>query len=80
MVEYEDALKIAKDCWSEVDYVVDQSDAFVFSKKDDCSLGGSGPVAVIKSSGECLNYLAFLDGDYDSAILNEGYIADYSPR
>lgn len=79
MIDYADALEMAKDCWSGIDYVIDQSDAFVFSKKDDCSLGGNDPVAVVKASGKCLNYLAFLDGGYDTTILREGYISDYLP-
>ncbi len=80
MITYEEALAKAKRCWSDVDYVTDQTDAYVFSKKDDFSFGGNGPVAVLKNSGECINYIAFLDGGYDSTRLTEGFIADYTPR
>lgn len=79
MIAYDVALEKARGCWPEVDYVTDQTDAYVFSKKDDFSLGGNGPVAVLKDSGECVNYVAFLDGDYDSTTVSEGYVADYVP-
>lgn len=74
MITYEEALKKARECWSEVNYFMDQTDAFVFSKKGDLSFGGNGPVAVIKESGECINYISFLDGDYDTTIVSEKYI------
>ena len=80
MITYEEALRRAKACWDEVDYVTDQTDAYVFSKKDDLSFGGNSPVAVLKSSGDCINYVAFLDGEYDTTRLSEGYVADYAPR
>lgn len=79
MITFEDALNRAKDCWDEVDYVTDQTDAYVFSKKDDLSFGGNGPVAVLKRTGECINYVAFLDGEYDTTAISEGYIAGYAP-
>ena len=74
MIIYEEALKKARECWSEVDYSMDQTDAFVFSKKGDLSFGGNGPVAVIKKTGECINYISFLDGDYDTTIVSERFI------
>ena len=36
MITYKEALKKARECWSEVDYCMDQTDAFVFSKKEIC--------------------------------------------
>lgn len=74
MITYDDALAKARECWSDVNYCLDQTDAFVFSKKDDMSFGGNAPVAVLKKSGECINYAAFLDGNYDSTIISEKYI------
>ena len=53
---------------------MDQTDAFVFSKKGDLSFGGNGPVAVVKESGECINYISFLDGDYDTTIVSERFV------
>lgn len=80
MITYEEALSKAKSCRNDIDYVTDQTDAYVFSKKNDFGFGGNSPVTVLKDSGECLNYLAFLDGDYDSTRLSEGFIASYVPR
>jgi hypothetical protein len=74
MITYEEALEKARECWDEVNFCMDQTDAFVFSKKGDMSFGGNGPVAVLKESGDCINYVAFLDGDYDSTIISEKYI------
>lgn len=74
MITYEQALKKALACSDEFNYCVERTDAFVFSKKDDMSFGGNGPVAVLKESGECINYVAFLDGDYDLTVVSEKYI------
>lgn len=74
MTTYEEALKKARVCWDEVNYCTDQTDAFVFSKKDDISIGGNGPIAVLKKIGECINYVTFLDGGYNTAIVSEKYI------
>lgn len=74
MTTYEEALKKARVCCDEVNYCTDQTDAFVFSKKDDISIGGNGPIAVLKKTGVCINYVAFLDGGYNTAIVSEKYI------
>ncbi len=58
----------------EIDYCMDQTDAFVFSKKGDSLFGGNGPVAVVKESGECINFISFLDGDYDTKIVSERFV------
>ena len=74
MITYDEALNKALQCCDEFNYFLDQTDAFVFSKKGEMSFGSVAPVAVLKDSGECINYVAFLDGDYDSTIVSEKYI------
>lgn len=74
MITYDEALKKALECCDEFNYFLDQTDAFVFSKKGEMSFGGIAPVAVLKDSGKCINYVAFLDGDYDSTVISEKYI------
>ncbi len=74
MISYTQACKKAKECWDEVDYCTEHPGAYVFSKKDDLSFGGNSPVVVLKETGECWNYTAFLDEDYDLDVISEHYI------
>ena len=77
MVGYEEALSIARGCCAEVDYVTELPGAFVFSKRDDMSFGGNGPVVVLKEDGRAVNYVSFeMDGP-DMAVVREGYIAGF---
>lgn len=74
MVDYEKALSIAKGQWEEIDYFQEQENAFIFSKKDDQSFGGSGPVVVLKDTGECLNMPAYICEGLSSPTIREGSI------
>lgn len=74
MVSYEEARGKVLACWSEVDYFEEEPDAFVFSKKDDYSFGGNGPVVVLKESGRCINMVDYCDESHDSTVLFEGHI------
>ncbi|MDO4807586.1 MAG: hypothetical protein Q4A07_10090 [Coriobacteriales bacterium] len=76
-VDFDKAVGIAKQCWDEVDYCIEYAGAYVFSVKDDMSFGGNGPVAVMKSDGRPINFVAFL---YIGAgePLREGYLKDFA--
>lgn len=74
MVAYEEAVKLAKGCWSEVDYVTEFPSAYMFSKFGDRSFGGNGPVVVLKDTGRCVNYVSFETDDPDLTVLNESCI------
>ena len=76
MIDYKRALDIARDQWDEIDYFQEQDKAFIFSKKDDRSFGGNGPVVVLKDTGECLNMPAYICEGLSSPTINEGYIKD----
>ena len=60
LLDYDDALELAKECWEEIDYFRETENAFIFSKQDDLSIGGCGPVVVLKLGGDCLNMPAYL--------------------
>lgn len=76
MVTYEEALQLATARRSDVDYCTEHEDAFVFSKMDELSFGGNGPVVVLKATGECINMPAYLVGMGATSVLREGYIKD----
>ena len=73
-ITYEEALRIAVNCWDEVDYVTEYEDAYVFSRYDDMSFGGNSPVAVMKADGRAINFVAFLDSGCAGDPIREGYI------
>lgn len=75
-VGFSEALAVAKKCWDEVDYCTEYQGAFVFSKLDDMSFGGNGPVAVLKEDGRPINYVAFI-GMGPGEQLREGYLRDF---
>ena len=60
-ITYDAAHKTAKKLWSEIDYCTEYDNAYVFSKKDDMSFGGNGPVVILKNSGEALDFTYYLD-------------------
>lgn len=74
MVSFDEARDKALECWDEIDYFEEEPDAFIFSKKDDMSFGGSGPVVVLKASGRCINMVDYCDEEHDPTIISEGYI------
>lgn len=67
------ALNKAKEYWDQVDYVCEYSDAYVFSKKDDKSLGGPGPVVVLKEDGKVIDYMAYITSGA-APLVSEGYV------
>jgi len=77
MVDFHDAMTLAKSCWSEVDYCEEYDDAYIFSKRGDMSFGGNGPVVVLKATGECINMVSYIDESVGEVqLVREGYIAD----
>ena len=77
MVSFTEAVERARGCWDQVDYVVEEPDGFIFSKKDDFSFGGNGPVVVLKNDGRCINMVDYLDEGHDTTVLREGYLSDF---
>lgn len=77
MVSYAEAVEAARKCWDQIDYVEEEPDAFIFSKKDDFSFGGNGPVVVLKDSGRCINMVNYLDEGHDATTLREGYLKEF---
>ncbi|HIT46204.1 MAG TPA: hypothetical protein IAC28_09055 [Candidatus Aphodovivens excrementavium] len=74
MVAYEEAVKLAKGCWSEVDYVTEFPSAYMFSKFGDRRFDGNGLVVVLKDTGGCFNYVSFEMDEPDLTVLNESHI------
>ncbi len=74
MVDYKKALELAKELWEEVDYCQETENAFIFSKKDDRSIGGSGPVVVLKDTGECINMVAYITEGLAMPTLKEAAV------
>lgn len=64
MVGYEEAREKALNHMSDKTFFnacQEHEHAWVFSKWDDMSIGGTGPCVVMKDTGETLNYLAAMD-------------------
>ena len=74
MVEFNEAVALAKKCWDEVDYCTETENAFIFGKYDDTDIGGCGPVVVLKETGECLNMPAYLSEGLNTPTIREGKI------
>ena len=74
MISYDEARQKAKELWNEVDYCTEYADAYVFSKKDDLSIGGNSPIAVMKKTGECMDFLYLEDKGYNLDVISERYI------
>lgn len=72
-IGFDSALSKAKEYLDQVDYVCEYSDAYVFSKKDDESLGGPGPVVVLKEDGKVINYVAYITSDA-TPLIDEGHL------
>ena len=77
MVGYREARELARKRWSEVDYATEYPDAYAFSKKNDFSFGGNGPVVVLKEDGSCVNFLYFLEeSGLDCTPVGECFISE----
>ena len=74
MVDYATALSIAKSRWNEIDYCAENENAFVFSKYGDRSIGGAEPVVVLKDTGECVGFTAYLCEGLVTPTIKEGRI------
>ena len=75
MVGYEEALKIAKSNYPEVDNFEEYEKAFVFGNSKENSFGGPSPIVIDKSSGEALMFVAAIgDGLLDDDPVREGQI------
>lgn len=73
-MSFEEAYNLAFNLRSDVDYCLEYGDAFVFTHKDDCTIGGNGPVVVLKASGDCINMVAYIEESDGSGMVKEGYI------
>jgi hypothetical protein len=78
MVTFAEAKRLALECWDEIDYVTEYPDAYSFSKLDDYRIGGNGPVVVLKATGECINFVAYLTESKDSTPLRMGPLTDFA--
>ncbi len=77
MLDFFDALKVVDEYEHVFDYCTEYSDAFVFSKMDSMTFGGGeSPAVVLKESGECINFVAYITMGHSEAI-REGYIRDW---
>lgn len=76
MINKEDAMKVAKEYWDEIDYCTEYENAYLFSKKDHMAFGGPGPVAITKSDGTMLNMTYFVDSYNAGEVVSEGYIGE----
>ena len=74
MVEHKEAVALAKERWSEVDYYEETENAFIFSKYGDTNIGGCSPVVVLKETGECINLPAYLCEGLNTPTIKEGKI------
>ena len=59
MMNFEEAKKKAKELRKDIDYCQEYEDAYIFSKKDDNSFGGQGPVVILKENGKAINMVAY---------------------
>ena len=78
MVTFKEAVSLARGCWSEVDYVTEYPEAYSLSKYGDMSIGGNGPVVVLKADGSCISFVDYLDsGDFGVTEIGAGYISEF---
>jgi hypothetical protein len=78
MVTFAEAKRIALEYWDEVDYVTEYPDAYSFSKLDDYRIGGDGPVVILKETGECIVFVAYITESRDPTPLRMGPLADFA--
>ena len=67
---FKKAEKIARGLKENIDFCQEYEDAFIFSKKDELSIGGDGPVVILKESGEAINMTSYCDSS-KAALLRE---------
>lgn len=61
MVSYEKALESARNLKPNVDGCTEMTDAYIFgSTEDEFTIGGDGPVVVMKNNGNAYNMTAYL--------------------
>ena len=65
---FEKAEKMARGLKENIDFCREYEDAFIFSKKDEFSIGGDGPVVILKESGEAINMTGYCDSSNASLI------------
>lgn len=71
MITYEAALEAAKKLKPSIDNCQEHTDAYIFGcQKDDDSVGGDGPVVILKETGEAVNMVCYLD-DYGGEFVRE---------
>ena len=56
MITLEEATKIAKELYPEVDNYEEDNTGYVFFNSKDNSFGGKSPVAIVKETGEALTF------------------------
>lgn len=61
MVSYEKAVDKAKKLRDDIDFCTEREDAYIFSKKDEISIGGIGPVVILKASGKAINMPDYIE-------------------
>ena len=64
-------LKKAKKLKPNIDSCTEYEDAFMFSSHaDDFSIGGDGPVVILKDSGRAINRVDYLD-DFSGKVIKD---------
>lgn len=63
MLNYEEALQIAKSKKTKINHCIEYLDAFAFEYcSGDKSIGGDSPVVILKDSGEAINMISYAVG------------------
>ena len=71
MIEYKEALAIAKSKKSRINHCIEYDNAYVFSYESNKEMvGGENPIAIIKETGEALNMISYATG-YDHNLIRE---------
>ena len=62
MVNYDEALKIAKELKNNIDACDEYDDAYLFkTKEDEYTLGGDGACIILKENGRAISQLEYFD-------------------
>lgn len=62
MVNYDEALKIAKELKPNIDACDEYDVAYLFkTRADEYTIGGDSPCVILKDTGEAINQLEFFD-------------------
>jgi len=74
-ITFEEAVEIARERIPEVNNYTEETKAFIFGISDNLSIGGYGsPIAVLKESGECLPFVAYLSLNFPNEVISKGKI------